>query len=106
MKLIDPSDYSFLGVNLFHFIVGLIGGVLRSLNNANQTVSHRILTAVAGAFAAGYLTPVVAPLVEGYVDHWGVSLSATSGLVGFLLGIGGLSVCEAVIMRFRKTFGA
>jgi hypothetical protein len=101
---IDVNALEFFGVNAFHFAVGFLGGLLRSLSRTGESLTRRAATAITGAFCAGYLTPVIAPLVQNYVERFGVEIDHTSGLVGFLLGIGGLTICEAAIARVVKFF--
>ena len=99
-----PPDLSFLGIKIVHFVAGGFGGLVRGLTKPQVSVPSMIGTGVVGAFVAGYCTPVVAPIAHRYLEHFGANIgqAEVAGLVGFMLGMTGLSVAEGVIRWARK----
>lgn len=83
-------------------LAGLIGGAARSANRPDHSWARRIGTSLVGGLTSVYLTPVVAPVVKSYLASYEVTMGSIAGLCGFLLGMAGLSLCEAVIRRLKK----
>ncbi|KAB2863786.1 MAG: hypothetical protein F9K43_18635 [Bauldia sp.] len=98
----QPPDLSYFGVNLLHFVAGAIGGLIRGLSRPDQGWPRRAVASLIGAFTAGYGTPVVAPVAIAQLAGYGVTVDAAAGLIGFLLGLAGLSICEGVIRLARR----
>jgi hypothetical protein len=86
-----------LGLSLTHLAAGAIGGVVRGLTRPEQSWLRRTAGAIAGAFASGFGTPVVAPIVAAWLNGYGAPAEAVAGVTGFLLGLTGLSICEGAI---------
>lgn len=92
-----PIAPDFLGVNLVHLAAGGIGGIVRALTRPEQSWRRRSIGAVVGAFVAGYGTPFAAPIAVSLFSHLGATADTAAGLVGFVLGITGLSLSEGAI---------
>jgi len=99
-----PPDLSFLGIKLIHFVAGGFGGLVRGLTKPSVSFTKMIGTGIVGALVAGYGTPVVAPITYRYLEGFGANIGQAefAGMVGFMLGMTGLSVAEGVIRWARK----
>lgn len=92
-----PALPEFLGISLSHLVAGGLGGVVRAITRPEQSWLRRSAGAVAGAFLAGFMTPVAAPIAASYLSRWNVPPEALAGVSGFLFGLTGLSLCEGVL---------
>lgn len=86
-----------LGVSLSHLVAGGLGGVVRAITRPEQSWLRRSAGAVAGAFLAGFMTPVAAPIAASFLARWNVPPEALAGVCGFVFGLTGLSLCEGAI---------
>lgn len=99
-----PGFYEMLGLvgfKLQHLIAGALGGLARSLTKPDGTMFRHITTAVVGTSVAGYGTPVTAFYAAKWVASPEITAGSMEGMVGFLLGLTGMSICEAAI-RWAK----
>ncbi len=97
-----PHDWTFFGINALNFVTGAAGGLIRGLSRPDHTWARRLTSSVIGAFVSGYGTPVLAPVVASFLTNYGVTEIAVAGLIGMLLGISGIGLCEAVIRRANR----
>lgn len=104
MPDLPPTDppAMFLGVKIIHLVAGLAGGAVRALTRPDLSWTRRIGTGFAGALCAGYGTPVFAPVAWRYLETFKVSVTEMEGLVGFVLGMTGLTLADALIRFARK----
>ncbi|KZE34085.1 hypothetical protein IMF23_04225 [Chelatococcus daeguensis] len=102
-ELQPPSgNMVFLGVNIVHLASGVAGGIVRGLINPSYTWTARISSAVVGGLTAGYGTPATAHFVRRWLELWGYPFGDVEGSVGFLLGLCGMTICDAVIRWARR----
>lgn len=92
---------SVIGVKLVNIASGFAGGIVRGLVNPHYTWPTRISSAIVGGLTAGYATPPVSIFVRRWFDLWGYPSGDLEGSVGFLLGLVGMTICEAAI-RWAK----
>ncbi|MBS7703165.1 hypothetical protein [Chelatococcus asaccharovorans] len=90
------------GIKSVHLCAGFAGGIVRALINSHYTLAARISAAVVGGLTAGYGTPPAAQIVRRWLDLWGYPIGELEGSVGFLLGLVGMTVCEAVMRWARR----
>lgn len=83
-------------------VAGGLGGAVRVLTRPEESWMRRVLTSVVGSVVAVYGTPVLAPIVATYLSSYQVPIEGVSGLVGFMLGMTGLSLCEGAITLVRR----
>lgn len=104
MADIPPEQISIMGIKLIHFVAGGLGGAVRAITRPDLSWARRISTGLAGALVSGYGTPVLAPFAHIYLDKFGVHVGfdEIAGLVGFVLGMTGLSIAEGIIRWARK----
>lgn len=104
MQDIPPpsGNVVFLGVNLVHLASGVAGGIVRGLINPSYTWTARISSAVVGGLTAGYGTPAAAHIVRRWLELWGYPFGNVEGSVGFLLGLCGMTICDAIIRWARR----
>lgn len=62
---------------------------------------RHITTAVVGTIVAGYGTPAAAALTAHYLGVPDIPAASMEGMVGFVLGLIGMSICEA-LMRWAR----
>lgn len=77
-----------IGVQPGHFISGLAGGLVRAIVNKHGSMWERVVAGAAGTLCASFLTPFVVLLFGA---------TAAQGAIGFMLGIIGMSLAEAII---------
>ena len=103
----DPTPatdwlHSLIGIKAAHVVAGVLGGAVRGLISPAFPWSQRITSAVVGAAAAGYGTPVMTAIARQWMDSSGYPASDVEGVVGFLLGLSGMTVCDGVIKWIAK----
>lgn len=99
----DPL--SFAGVKLVHLIAGTAGGIVRAITRPDLSWGRRISTGIAGALVAAYGTPVASPLLWHHLPEQvlsRVTYSEIDGLVGFVLGMTGLAIADAIVKIVRR----
>jgi hypothetical protein len=97
------SSSSVFGVSLANLIAGTVGGLVRTMVRGTTSWRRRTTTAIVGGFVSGFGTPVVGPIAAGMLATYGaIPPEATYGLVGFLLGVTGQTLCEGAIARASK----
>ncbi|MDX1114780.1 hypothetical protein GOL31_23545 [Sinorhizobium medicae] len=79
-----------IGVQPSHLVAGLAGGIIRALVNKNGSIWERMIAGAVGALCAAFLTPFVIML-------FAVTAPQIGGAIGFLLGVVGMSLAEALI---------
>ncbi|PZQ79067.1 MAG: hypothetical protein DI549_21190 [Ancylobacter novellus] len=92
-----PPEPALLGLKLAHLIAGGIGGLARSLTKPGGSLTRHIGTAIVGTAVAGYCTPLGAHIAARWVSSPDISVASLEGMVGFALGLTGMSLCEATI---------
>lgn len=97
-----PPEPALLGIKLAHVLAGAAGGIVRSFMNPGTSLRVTVATCVVGALVAGYGTPIGARYLSHYLDWPDLPVFSVEGLTGFLLGMIGLSLCEALIRRARS----
>lgn len=102
MADIPPTELMILGIKMPHLLAGALGGLARSLTKPGGSVMRHVATAIVGTAVAGYGTPVGAVLAARYLAAPDISAASVEGMVGFVLGLTGMSVCEAVIRWVRR----
>lgn len=95
-------DLMMLGVSYVHLVSGVAGGIVRGLINPTYTWTARLSSAIVGGLTAGYGTPPAAHFVRRWLEAWGHGFADVDGSVGFLLGLCGMTVCDAAIRWARK----
>lgn len=96
----DPLA-TILGVKVTHIVAGAAGGIVRSLSRPGGTWPRHVGTAIVGTFVAGYGTPVGAVLASRYMAAPDIPSTSVEGMVGFILGLIGMSLCEALLRWAR-----
>lgn len=96
-----PPEPTILGIKLAHLVAGAAGGLARSLTNPGGSIMRHITTAVVGTIVAGYGTPAAAALTAHYLGVPDIPAASIEGMVGFVLGLIGMSICEA-LMRWAR----
>lgn len=79
-----------MGIQPSHLIAGLAGGIVRALVDKNGSPWERIIAGAVGALCAGILTPIVLLML-------GVTALQFHGAIGFMLGLMGMSLAQALI---------
>ena len=97
-----PPELTLLGIKIAHLIAGAVGGLVRSMTRPGGSITRHVTTAVVGTAVAGYGTPIGAHMAARYLATADISTASLEGMVGFVLGLTGMSVCEAVIRRARQ----
>lgn len=100
----DVNPLAIFGIKIVHVVAGLLGGVVRVLTRPDISWTRRLTTAFAGGLVAGYGTPIATPFAWQYLPDFAserVRYGELEGLVGFVLGMIGLSVADALIRWFR-----
>lgn len=90
-----------MGIKLAHLLAGAAGGIVRSLTRPGASWRVTLATSVVGAIVAGYGTPIGARYAGHYLASPDLPIASVEGLTGFLLGLIGMSLCEALIRRAR-----
>lgn len=98
-----PPEPTILGIKLAHLVAGAAGGLARSLTNPGGSIMRHITTAVVGTIVAGYGTPAAAALTAHYLGVPDIPVASMEGMVGFVLGLIGMSLCEA-LMRWARAW--
>ncbi|RLP80595.1 hypothetical protein D9R14_05985 [Xanthobacter tagetidis] len=96
-----PPDPTVLGVKLAHLLAGAAGGLARSLTRPGGSPLRHLSTAVVGTIVAGYCTPAGAAFAARYLASPEISPASFEGMVGFVLGLIGMSLCDA-LMRWAR----
>lgn len=104
MSDIQPPDWLFLqlGIKTHHVLAGLAGGLVRGLVSPGFTWPQRLASTLVGAAVAGYVTPFAAPLARKWLDLWAYPPGDIEGSLGFVLGLVGMTVCDALIKWARR----
>lgn len=101
-----PPDWlhSLIGMRLVDVIFGASGGVVRGLVVKNLSWSQRIASTVVGALTAGSVGPAANAVAVRWFDWWGAPLTPVDigGSVVFVVGLCGMTVCDAVIRWARR----
>lgn len=87
---------------ILNLVAGLGGGAVRAVTQPDQSWLQRITTSFVGAVTAVYLTPIIAPVIQGYLSGYPIAYGSISGGCGFLCGISGISAAEFVIKLIRR----
>ncbi|MCJ8143805.1 hypothetical protein MKI84_12850 [Ancylobacter sp. A5.8] len=90
-----------LGLKAAHLLAGAIGGLVRSMTRPGGSIMRHIGTAIVGTAVAGYGTPIGTHLAARWLASPDISTASLEGMVGFLLGLTGMSLCEAAIKWAR-----
>lgn len=95
----DPET-SYYGIKLAHVAAGAVGGFVSALLQPEAPILRRVTSALCGTVVAVYGTPVAAPIAARWLagDFQPASLE---GATGFLLGLTGMSLCDAAIKWVR-----
>ena len=101
----DPIA-AMIGIKLSHLIAGAAGGLVRSLSRPGGSIGRHIVTTVVGTLVAGYGTPVCSVLAARYLAAPEIPAASVEGVVGFLLGVSGMTLAEACIRKIREWRGA
>ncbi len=102
MADVPPDPLSALvGIKLTHVIAGAAGGIVRSLSRPGGSWARHVGTAIIGTFVAGYGTPVGTVFASRYLASPDLPSSSVEGMVGFVLGLIGMSLCEAALRWAR-----
>ncbi len=104
MPEMPPPDWlqQFLGVKAMHVAAGIAGGLVRGMVRPEVSWTRRLTVAAIGGLTAGYGTPAVAPAVAHWAGLWGYPAVEIAGAVGFLLGLCGMTLCDAAINWARR----
>ncbi|WP_156921919.1 hypothetical protein [Azorhizobium doebereinerae] len=98
-----PGEPALYGIKLAYLIAGAAGGIVRSLSKPGGGLIGLISATVAGMLLAGYLSPVVAVHAARWMASPDLTAASVEGMVGFLLGLSGMTGVEVVIRRvFRR----
>ncbi|WP_454919202.1 hypothetical protein [Xanthobacter sediminis] len=92
-----PPDLTILGLKLEHLAAGAFGGLARAFLSPGAPIGRRVAGGVIGAFAAGYSAPVAAWLFAQRVGLPADVAVTAGGMVGFGVGLVGMSVCEGLL---------
>ena len=96
-----------LGLNPSILIAGGAGGLLRALSAKRHTLRERIVSPVAGALAAGYLTAAIVHYARTLSLPLPEDPAVTIGAVGFLVGVSAMWISDAlmvvVFQRLRRS---
>jgi hypothetical protein len=98
---IDP-DSTFWGIKLSHLWAGAVGGLMRALLKPREPIYQHVSATVIGTVVAGYATPTVGVLLDRYAGTGDIPDASIEGMAGFLLGLCGMTLCEALIRRVKK----
>ncbi|MEW6258106.1 MAG: hypothetical protein AB1592_19300 [Pseudomonadota bacterium] len=90
------------GIKLAHMAAGAMGGIVRSLTKPGGSITRHITTAVVGTVVAGYGTPIGAHFAVRYLASADISQASVEGMTGFVLGLTGMSLCEALLAWIKK----
>jgi hypothetical protein len=92
---------SLLGLKIHHLLAGAVGGLARSLTKPGGSLARHIATAIVGTAVAGYGTPLGAHFATRWLASPDFPVGSLEGMVGFALGLTGMSLCEAAIRWVR-----
>lgn len=90
------------GVKLVHMVAGVAGGIVRSLV-LGRGIIEATSAVIAGGLTAGYGTPVATSILCNWLSDIGYHAKGLDGAVGFMLGLGGMTIAE-IIIRLAKNF--
>lgn len=96
-----PPDPAIFGVKLAHLIAGAAGGLARSLTHPGGSIMRHITTSIVGTVVAGYGTPAASAMAIRYIGMPDIPVASVEGMMGFVLGLIGMSLCEA-LMRWAR----
>lgn len=96
-----PPEPTILGIKVAHLVAGGLGGLIRSLTNSGGSLSRHITSATVGAVMAGYGTPIGAYMAASYLAAPDIPPISVEGLVGYMLGLTGLSLTDMVLRWIR-----
>lgn len=97
-----PPEQTLMGIKLAHLAAGALGGLARSLTRPGGSITRHVTTAVVGTIVAGYGTPLGTHVASRYLASPEIPSASLEGMVGFLLGLTGMSLCEALMRWIRK----
>lgn len=63
---------------------------------------RHISTAIVGTAVAGYVTPVAASVAQRYLAVPDVPAASMGGMVAFVLGLTGMSLCDILLKWARR----
>ncbi len=81
-------------------LAGALGGMVRWLTLRDHWVDG-LISIVVGAICSLYLSPLVIPSVTPMLGAVNIAPDSVSGLSGFLIGIGGITVSGLVMDLWR-----
>jgi hypothetical protein len=96
-----PPEPTILGLKVAHLLAGGVGGLVRSLTHPGGSIMRHVTTAIVGTAVAGYGTPIGAQVAARYLAMPAVPVASLEGMVGFVLGLVGMSICEALLRWAR-----
>ncbi len=96
-----PPEPTILGLKVAHLLAGGMGGLVRSLTHPGGSIMRHVTTAIVGTAVAGYGTPIGAQVAANYLAMPDVPVASMEGMVGFVLGLVGMSICEALLRWAR-----
>lgn len=99
----NPEAAAF-GVKLVHLLAGVAGGIVRSFVT-RYTVLEATGAVIVGGLTAGYGTPAVVPIAGKWLTGIGYPTTGLDGATGFLLGLSGMTLAEAVIRWAKRWKG-
>lgn len=97
-----PPDPALWGIKIAHLAAGFIGGLARSLTHPGGSLARHVCAAVVGTAVAGYGTPIGAHFAARWLAAPEISPASVEGMVGFILGLIGMSLCEVAIRWVRR----
>lgn len=89
------------GVKLVHMIAGVAGGIVRSLVLGRYGIIEATSAVIAGGLTAGYGTPAATSILCNWLSEMGYHAKGLDGAVGFMLGLGGMTIAEVAIQRLK-----
>lgn len=89
------------GIKIAHLLAGALGGLARSLMRPGGSIMRHVSTAIIGTLVAGYGTPLGVHLAARWVASPDIPAASLEGMVGFVLGLTGMSLCESAIRWVR-----
>lgn len=110
LKHTPPEWLLYLFALLSTAVAGALGAFVRQIGSTEKSLMRRMAEWVAGAVAAIYATPVVAPVIYRLLERHDLvsaplTLENITGLAGFLSGALGITVIELAVKILRKYFG-
>lgn len=81
-------------------LAGALGGMVRWLTLRSHW-SDGLIAIVVGAICALYVSPLALPAMTPFLGNLGVPAESSSGLAGFLIGLGGITVSGLIMDIWR-----